>query len=223
MPRPRRPPARHDTQRQQFGDELRYWRELRGYTVAELAGQVGRDRRTISGAEDGRDMPSEAVIHQLESALNSGGLLLARYDAVLAEKRKQRLERNTVTSVPSPDADPTDASTFIGETISDGSLMHPGQRFIKTWTIRNDGTIHWNRRYLTRLGIAAGPGLITTPTRVPVPSASPGDQITIEVPCVAHFIEGTSAAAFKMTDDEGRLYFPGRYFPGLQVQVTVVR
>jgi transcriptional regulator with XRE-family HTH domain len=223
MPRPRQAVIRHDTQRQQFGDELRYWRETRGYTAAELAAKVRRDRRTISGAEEGRDLPSEAVIHGLETVLNSGGLLLARYDAVLAEKRKQRLDRNTVTSVPAPDADAADASSFIDETVPDGTLMQPGQRFVKTWTIRNDGTVAWSGRYLTRVGIAAGPGLITTPTRVPIPAASPGDKITIEVPCVAHFIEGTSAGAFKMTDDVGRLYFPGRYFPGLQVQVTVVR
>jgi transcriptional regulator with XRE-family HTH domain len=223
MPRLRRPRARHDTQRQQFGDELRYWRELRGLTVAELAAQVGRDRRTISGAEDGRDMPSEAVIHRLEGVLGTGGLLIVRYEAVLAEKRRQRLERNTVTSVESPEAHLADASVFVTETIPDGTLMRPGQRFTKTWTIRNDGTVPWEGRFLSRLGIAAGPGLITTPARVSVAPTPPGSQVTIEVPCVAHFIEGTSSAAFKMTDEAGRLYFPGRYFPGLQVQVTVVR
>ncbi len=36
-------------------------------TVAELAERIGRDRRTISAAEDGRDMPSELVVHLLLS------------------------------------------------------------------------------------------------------------------------------------------------------------
>lgn len=46
---------------------------------------------------------------------------------------------------------------------------------------------------------------------------------TVAVPCIAHFVEGTSNAAFKMTDPAGRLYVPDRYFVGLQAQVTVVR
>lgn len=223
MPRKRQPPGRHDTQRQQFGDELRYWRELRGLTVAELAKLVGRDRRTVSSAEDRGDVPSELVVHLLEEALGSEGLLIARYEAVLMEKRRLRLLRATTSSTPSPDADPDDASVFIRETIADGTLMTPGQRFTKTWTIRNAGTVPWRDRRLTRVGIAAGSGLITTPIQVPASDTDPGEEVTIAVPCVAHFVEGTSNAAFKMTDPAGRLYFPDRYFVGLQAQVTVVR
>ncbi len=192
-------------------------------TVAELAERIGRDRRTISAAEDGRDMPSELVVHLLEEALGSQGLLIARYEAVLMEKRRLRLLRATTSSTPSPDADPNDASVFLGETIADGTLMAPGQRFTKTWTIRNAGSVPWRDRRLTRVGIAAGSGLITTPVQVPIPDTGPGDEVTIAVPCVAHFVEGTSNAAFKMTDPAGRLYFPDRYFVGLQAQVTVVR
>lgn len=223
MPRKRRPPSRHDTQRQQFGGELRYWRELRGLSVAELAQLIGKDRRNISGAEDRGDVPSELVVHLLEEALGSQGLLIARYEAVLMEKRRLRLLRATTSSTPSPDADPDDASVFIGETLADGTLMTPGQRFTKTWTICNAGTVPWRDRRLTRVGIAAGSGLITTPIQVPIPDTDPGEEVTIAVPCVAHFVEGTSNAAFKMTDPAGRLYFPDRYFVGLQAQVTVVR
>lgn len=223
MPRKRQPRGRHDTQRQQFGDELRYWRELRGLTVAELAERIGKDRRNISGAEDRGDIPSELVVHLLEETLGSQGLLIARYEAVLMEKRRLRLLRATTFSTPSPDADPNDASVFIAETIADGTLMAPGQRFTKTWTIRNAGSVPWLDRYLTRVGIAAGSGLITTPVQVPISDTNPGEEVTIVVPCVAHFVEGTSNAAFKMTDSAGRLYFPDRYFVGLQAQVTVVR
>lgn len=168
-------------------------------------------------------MPSELVVHLLEDALGSQGLLIARYEAVLMEKRRLRLLRATTSSTPSPDADPNDASVFIEETIADGTLMAPGQRFTKTWTIRNAGHVAWRDRHLTRVGIAAGPGLITTPVQVPIVDTDPGRIATIAVPCVAHFVEGTSIAAFKMTDAAGRLYFPDRYLVGLQAQVTVVR
>lgn len=192
-------------------------------TAADLARRVGKDRRTISGAEDGRDMPSEAVVHLLERELRTQGLLISRYEAVLLEKRRLRLLQTTTSATPSPDATDADASIFIRETVPDGTLMVPGQRFEKTWTVRNSGSAPWVDRRLTRIGIAAGTGLITTPVQTPIPETLPGNEVTIMVPCVAQFVEGTSIAAFKMTDDEGRLYFPDRYFPGLQAQVTVIR
>ncbi len=223
MPRARRPVGRHDTQRQQFGDELRYWRELRQFSVAELAERVGRDRRTISGAEDARDVPSEAVVHLLEEVLQSQGLLIARYEAVLMEKRRLRLLSVTHVATPSPSASSADASKFLAETVADGTIMAPGQRFLKSWTILNVGNVPWVNRRLTRIGIASGPGLITTPVQTPIADTSPGEAVTIEVPCIASFVEGTSSATMKMTDEEGRLYFPDRYLIGLQVQVTVVK
>lgn len=199
------------------------WRESRGLSVQELADAVGRDRRTITGAEDGRNCPSEAVINRIEDRLQTSGIVLSYYDAVVAEKRLKRLNRGFVR-VTAPDASDEDASLFIGETVADGTLMTPGQRFEKTWTIRNAGRIEWTGRFLTRVGIAAGPGLITTPHRTPLPTTAPGDELTIRVPCVAQFVEGTSRAVFKMTDGHDRLYFPQpHYTVGLQVQVTVVR
>jgi transcriptional regulator with XRE-family HTH domain len=223
MPRARRRRPANDTQLQQFGDELRYWRELRGMSVAELAQRIGKDRRNIYSAEDGHDMVSELVVHRLEDALDTGGVLIARYEAVLVERRRLKLIRATGTSVPVPDRNPGDASSFVSETVPDGTLMTPGQRFTKTWTIRNTGSEPWRGRFLARVGIAAGSGLITTPVRVPIPDTDSGEAVTIAVPCVAHVIEGTSNAAFKMTDDADRLFFPDRYHPGLQVQVTVIR
>lgn len=177
----------------------------------------------MSAAEDGRDIPSEFVVHLLEDTLDTQGLLIARYEAVLMEKRRLRLLRVTATTTPSPAANPLDESIFIEETIADGTLMAPGQRFTKTWTLQNVGSVPWRGRRLTRVGIAAGAGLITTPVQVPIPDTEPGEKVIIVVPCVAHFVEGTSIASFKMTDPAGRLYFPDRYFAGVQAQVIVVR
>lgn len=205
-----------------LGREIEYWRELRGLTSAELATMIGVSRRTISGAEDASNKPSEAVVLRLELALESNGLLHARYDAVLAEQRRLKRYNVSLQGVRAAGASPEDASIFLGETVPDGTLMGPGHRFTKSWTIRNAGSVVWRDRFLGRLGIAASPGLITTPSRVALPVTAPGEQITIEVPCVAQLVEGTSAAVFKMTDDAGHLFFPDRYGIGLQVQVTVV-
>nr|WP_291890470.1 NBR1-Ig-like domain-containing protein [Cellulomonas sp.] len=223
MPRPRRPPAPAVTPSAELGNEIRHWRELRGLSVAELAAAVGRDRRTISGAEDGRDRPSEALVNMIEARLASGGLILSYYDAVLAEVRRQRLNGRVLGGI-APDASDDDLSVFVDETVADGTVMAPGHRFEKTWTIRNEGAVEWRDRRLTRLGTPAGPGLITTPRFVPLPFTAPGAELTIAVSCVAPLVEGTTRAVFKMTDGEDRRYFyQPRYTVGLQVQVTVAR
>ncbi|MWV48103.1 helix-turn-helix domain-containing protein [Rathayibacter sp. VKM Ac-2803] len=223
MPRPRHPLGPAQTPMQQFGRELRRWREARGLSVEELARVVGRDRRTITGAEEGRDCPSERVIHHLEEQLRSGGLLLSHYDAVLAARRREKLNRFEAPSGISPEASMDDASEFVGETVADGTIMAPGQHFEKSWTIRNAGSVRWSGRLLSRVGIAASPGLITTPRSFEMPDVDPGHELHVVIPCVAQYVQGTSIAAFKMTDAEGRLYFPfTRYSVGLQVQVTVV-
>lgn len=156
----------------------------------------------------------------IERQLSSGGLIAARYEAVLAERRQWRLERG-IHFTPAPDARDDDASSFLDETIADGTMMEPGHRFEKTWTIRNVGTVTWENRFLVRIGMSAGPGLITTPERVAVTATAPGETFTARVSCVAPYEEGISRANFKMADDEGRLFFPDRYTVGLQMQVIV--
>ena len=139
-----RPPKRQQVNpvnpAQMFGAELRYWRTLRQLSTGDLALACHRDRRTITGAEDGRDIPSEALVNTLDEILNAGGMLVSRYDAVDAEKRKRRLNRGVSPRQISPLAAASDESTFVDETIADGSLMEPGQRFEKSWTIRNTAT-----------------------------------------------------------------------------------
>jgi transcriptional regulator with XRE-family HTH domain len=223
VPRPTPPPGPAHTPKQQFGRELRYRRELADLTVEQLARAIDRDRRTITSAEEGRDLPGEAIVYDLERILQGEGLLLSYYEAVVMSKRREKLHMDEFHNGPSPDASMDDASEFLGETVADGTLMLPGQRFEKTWTIRNVGSVPWTQRRLSRMGIAAGPGLITTPAFIEIPTTRPGEDVTLTVPCIAHIVQGTSLATFKMTDARKRLYFPySRYTIGLAVQVTVV-
>lgn len=223
MPRPTPPPGPAHTPKQQFGRELRYRREKAGLTAAQLARAIDRDRRTITSAEEGRDLPGAPVIYELERILNAEGLLLSYYEAALMAKRREKLHMEEFHNGLAPDASEDEASEFLGETVPDGTLMLPGQRFEKTWTIRNAGSVVWENRRLSRMGIAAGPGLITTPAFIEIPTTRPGEEITLAVPCISHVVQGTSLATFKMTDDGKRLYFAySRYTIGLAVQVTVV-
>jgi transcriptional regulator with XRE-family HTH domain len=222
MGRPQKPLPSPRTAAQFLGFEIRYLRERAGLSSTALADLCGCSRTTIYGVETGTDVPSEFMIRKLDAELGAEGLVVSRYEAVLNAKRVRKFAAEIPTGPIAPDASDDDESWFVDETIPDGTLMPPGHHFVKTWTIVNTGHALWQGRYLQRVGASSGVGLITTPIRVPVPATSPGERVVFEVPCAAHYVEGTSRAHFKMADEAGRLYFPNRYDVGLVVQITVV-
>ena len=115
-----------------------------------------------------------------------------------------------------------DASSFVDDTIPHGTRMEPGTVFVKTWRIRNSGTVAWYGRQLERQGPLGGPGLITSPTRhVPAPDSQPGEIVEIQAVLQAPGYACTSIAYFKLVDSEGFLCFPDDYQLGLDVLVRV--
>src|SRR4029077_6133987 len=104
---------------------------------------------------------------------------------------------------------PGDATAYVDETIPSGTLMAPGLLFVKTWRIRNVGTVPWRGRRLEREGPLSGPGLIMSFSRsVEIPDTEPGDIAEIQVPLRAPGYDCSSIAYFKMTDADGFLCFP---------------
>src|SRR5262249_39160210 len=123
----------------------------------------------------------------------------------------------TPTTVASGPLVPGDNATFVADlTIPDGTTVDVGQRFVKTWKIRNSGTVPWHHRYEQRQGLRQGKGLWWTPDRVPVPDTLPGADTIIRVTVVAPDLPGSCRVDWKMTDSQDRLFFPnltdGIYF-----------
>ncbi|MFC6080408.1 NBR1-Ig-like domain-containing protein [Sphaerisporangium aureirubrum] len=115
---------------------------------------------------------------------------------------------------------PGDDSTFVADvTVPDGSRVRAGQRFVKTWEIRNSGVIVWRNRFLTRQGAAEGSDLCVSPARTPIPLTQPGARIKISVPITAPKTPGSCRVDWKMTDAAGRHYFPD--LAGLYLVVNV--
>ncbi len=115
------------------------------------------------------------------------------------------------TGAYAPALHPDDVSEFEGDvTIPDGTVVRPGQQFVKTWRIRNAGSVHWRDRYLQRIDLPIGPDDCRTPERVPVNDTAPQQDVLISVDIRAP----ASAPAYckvhwKMVDDSGRVLLPG--------------
>ncbi|MGH3856968.1 MAG: NBR1-Ig-like domain-containing protein [Pseudonocardiaceae bacterium] len=90
----------------------------------------------------------------------------------------------------------------------DGSTVQVGESFVKTWDIRNTGTVTWAGRYLQRIGATSGFGICESPARVPIPLTRPGGDVQISVTLVAPSLPGSCRTDWKMVDAAGRYFFP---------------
>jgi transcriptional regulator with XRE-family HTH domain len=194
-------------------------REVNGWTVKETASAFGCSSSHISRVEHG-SRPSRALVQFYEDTFDGDGLLLSIFE--VAEHAPEQERRRAGGRHPRPQqAIPGDASTFIDDTIPHGTLMKPGGVFLKTWRIKNSGTVPWHGRQLERQGPLTGPGLITSPRYVAIPDTEPGEIAEITAPLKAPTYDCASIAYFKMADSEGQLCFPDNYQLGLDVLVLV--
>jgi hypothetical protein len=127
----------------------------------------------------------------------------------------------TASAVPLPANPllPGDDSTFIADITSrDATTVPEGQSFIKTWEIKNTGSVPWVGRYLAPDGKITG--ACTYPSRVPVPTTYPGKPAIISVPVVASSTPQVCFVTWKMVNETGDLYFPNE--EGIWFNVTIV-
>lgn len=195
-------------------------REIHGWDGKDVATKFGVSASHISRVENGRTMPSRSLVNFYEEHFEAEGILHSLYEAAI-EADEQARRRFGGARPKLYNALPGDASEFIADTIPHGTLMKPGEIFVKAWTIRNAGTVPWHGRQLERQGPITGPGLISSARHVPIPDAEPGETIEIRTGLKAPTYDCSSIAYFKMAFDDGRLCFPGNYQLGLDVLVMV--
>lgn len=99
----------------------------------------------------------------------------------------------------------TDACNIAGfvqdVTIPDGTEMEPGETFIKTWRLKNDGTCTWNTNYAI---VAAGGDQMDGPdTQNLTGSVAPGETIDISLELTAPDEAGEAYSYWLLRSDAG--------------------
>jgi hypothetical protein len=115
---------------------------------------------------------------------------------------------------------PGDGSGFVGENVPDGTAIKVGRKFEKIWELRNVGTIPWMDRYLSRQGGSDDSGTCATDTRVRIPDTAPGQTVKVEVRVTAPDAPSVCHVVWKITDADGRHFFPDK--DGVWFDVVVV-
>ncbi|NLX11732.1 MAG: peptidoglycan DD-metalloendopeptidase family protein [Chloroflexi bacterium] len=88
-------------------------------------------------------------------------------------------------------------------TVPDGMQMQPGERFIKTWRVRNSGTTTWDAGYTLAF---FGDDRMDGPDNVPLPPARPGETVEVSIPLVAPGHPGMHRSTWKPRDPQGRFF-----------------
>lgn len=107
------------------------------------------------------------------------------------------------TTSPPPTGIPgcTNRAEFVSETVPDNSIFSPGQEFIKTWTLRNNGSCTWNPEYA--LIFIRGEQMSGTSPSPIGKVVAPGQTIQIYLPQTAPAAAGVYQGFWMLRSTDG--------------------
>ena len=165
-------------------------------------------KSALSEAARGRRLPSWQITWEFVRPLAVGAL----GQDPRAARQAWRLKWEAAAAQPGLAATviPGDRSTFVSDLdIPDGTRVGVGGRIVKTWALRNSGTVAWVGRYLRRAA-SFGPDECVTPAEVPIPATRPGEEVRVSVDVRLPSALGYQQVYWKMVDGTGRLMLPGQ-------------
>lgn len=107
-----------------------------------------------------------------------------------------------------------DSSTYVSDvTISDGTVLAPGESFDKTWLLENNGSCEWSKDY--EVIFVSGNDMDGADTDIDTVVSS-SEQVKVTVAMIAPETEGTYTGYWKMMNEEGATFGASFY-----VQIVV--
>lgn len=208
--------------RQVIGTRMRELRESAEVSLTRAAALSGWGKSHLSRVERGLTKPSRGLVEWYDVRFGAGGALLNQLldldAAVRADRETSLRDARSLGSAQHPtavggsvpiDHDPADRCMLVAEHPPDGEVVIAGRPFEKTWTLRNAGPVPWTGRFLTRQGTPGVAGWMHSARRVALATVAPGAEVTVRIALRAPETVGACTAYFKLTDEAGRLYFPG--------------
>lgn len=130
----------------------------------------------------------------------------AQVEAAIAETIAAQATA-TFTPLPSPtpvENDYCDNSAFVADvTVADGTIVAPGQVFLKTWTLKNTGTCTWKPGYTI---VFISGDLMQGNTREIGQAVEPQGQVDVTVRLYAPFTPGDYAAIWRLANGRGETF-----------------
>lgn len=111
---------------------------------------------------------------------------------------------DTASLLPSPTPLCTSSLRFVQDVnFPDDTIVQPGQRISKTWSVENNGTCNWDARY--RLRFTGGAPLGTEAERALYPALA-GTQANLQINFIAPDAPGTYRSEWRAYDPSGAIF-----------------
>ncbi len=105
-----------------------------------------------------------------------------------------------------PDNSTSDDASFVSDiTLSDGTLVSPGESLAKTWRFANSGTTTWGSGY--QLVFVNGEPM-GAPAAVDVPETAPAQEVNISVDLTAPDTAGIRTGYWRLRNPQGAYFGP---------------
>lgn len=104
---------------------------------------------------------------------------------------------------PAPQVGKNDSYFVADVTLPDDTAVQPGATFIKTWRVRNSGTLPWGQGYT--LNFVRGTAM-TNAVSIPVPSVPASGEAQLSVSLTAPTTPGTYYSDWRLRDAAGQLF-----------------
>ena len=99
-----------------------------------------------------------------------------------------------------------DTATFVGENYPDNSVFTPGQTFVKTWKIKNTGSLTWTTAYQLVFSASPEGNSLSSPSKINFPQETvPGETVGLSIPLVAPVTPGTFSVYWAIRNERGEM------------------
>jgi hypothetical protein len=105
-----------------------------------------------------------------------------------------------------PTISPNDRAAFVSETYVDYTILKPGERFTKSWKLKNSGTSTWNESYFLYREAALQNEPLTAVERLPLAkTVAPGETAEFAVEMIAPEKVGIYTVNWSLRNAQGEI------------------
>jgi len=95
-------------------------------------------------------------------------------------------------------------AAFVHENYPDNSVLKPGEKFVKTFEIKNAGNIPWTTAYSFVLDPAHQNETLDSPAQIYLPQETPpGNNVSLSIPLTAPTTPGTYTVYWTLKNEQG--------------------
>jgi hypothetical protein len=161
----------------------------------------------FKGEEQGDTGALATAVQQTVQAMNlqsQAATISPQQAAAQSGQPTVTLQPSAALSTPTAETKPCNKAKLVSETFPDDSQFFAGDKFTKTWTLKNVGTCSWNTNY--RLVFVDGDAMGGTASANLAQGVLTDGQITLEVDLEAPAAAGTYFGSWGLKGEDDKVF-----------------